>query len=469
MVKSLCILACSLMLAQAGERNADWQLAPQLARGLELVYAGTYLEEDLGPNVHHQKQYRLETTLFVLDAGPKFWDVAVMTALSRQDGQAPGAAPVSIRLDVGRVDRQGRVRAADNRPLALPVHGPATLEFGFLVEAPVTRVGKGALWDVAEQGRPACTWQLVGTEPCEGITCVKLVSAQQSPDWDHPRADRTAWRRKDVVWLAPPLNVAVKVERTIERRAPAHQKPTQQTTVRYRLESKLPYPGAMFENRKREILAQTKYQAEAAPLLRQPALYHGQIESLLHKVSYHIEHHPSTPYRKAVVHLKQELEAARRGESPVSIEPDEPPAAVRRVGVGERVPDFVAQSLTDKRPVQFQKYLGRPTLVVFYNPATGVGREVALYAKGLCEKQAGKVQVLALAITNDPEAARKQHAELGLPFPVLDGQGLRLTLGVENTPRFVLVDADGVLRWESTGWGYHVPGEIAAELVHGQK
>jgi peroxiredoxin len=204
-------------------------------------------------------------------------------------------------------------------------------------------------------------------------------------------------------------------------------------------------------------------------LLKQPAQHRVQLDGLVKKVSQHIDNQPGTPYRKAVVHFKQALESACRGESAVAAPREDVTPAVHRVAVGERVPDFVVTSFTEAQPVRLQKVLGRPVLIVFYNPATGVGRDVVLYAKGLCEKQAGKVQVLAMAVTPNPETARKQHADLHLPFPVLDGQSLRLTLGVENTPRFVLLDAEGIVRWENTGWGYQVPAEIAQELVNCQK
>jgi peroxiredoxin len=465
MVTSICFLACSLAVGQVLERG-DWQLSPQLARGLELVYAGTYLEESVTASVHHQKQYRLETTLFVLDAGKQSADVAVMTALALQEAKqsTTGPGPVSVRLELARVDPQGRVRTPDGKPLSLSVNGPSTLEFGFLVEVPLTRVGKDGAWEVNEDGRPLRTWSVAGTESCGGVTCLKLVARQQSDDWDHPRADQAAWRRNDVVWLAPQLNVALKVERVVERRDPAHRVPTHKSTVRYELESKLRYPGKMYEDRQKEILALRKFHEEAAPLLKQPAQHRPQLESLLKKVTYHIEHQPGTPYRKAVVHLKEGLESARRGDAPVETAPEDPRPVVHRVEIGERMPDFVATSLTDKQAVRFQKLLGRPTLVVFYNPATAMGREVLLYAKGLSEKHGSAVHVLAMAVTTNPETARKQHTELELPFPVLDGHALRLTMGVENTPRFVLIDADGVLRWENTGWGVHVPGEISREL-----
>ncbi len=474
MVKSICMLACSLTLGQLVERG-DWQLSPQLARGQELVYTGIYLDETLAPNVRHQKSYHLETTLFVLDAVKQSANVAIMTALAEHDnrptpsGALPAAGPASVRLGLATVDQQGQLRSLDNKPWRIAIDGPATLEFGFVVEVPLLPVGKNAVWDVNEDDRPARTWQVAGTEACAGVTCVKLIGTQQSHDWDHPCADRTAWRRKDIVWLAPQLNVALKVERTIERRDPAHTQPTHRATVRYELESKLRYPGKMFDDRKHEIEAIRKLHDEAAPMLAQPALHRSQLDGVINKIVYHIGHQPATPYRKALLHLKQDLEAARRGEAPVTTGPEEIVQAVRRVGVGERMPDFVLASLTEKQPLHLQKVLGRPILVVFYNPTTVMGRDVLMYAKGLCEKQAGKVQVLGLALAADPEAVAKQHAELRLPFPILDGQGLRLTLGVDHTPRFVLLDGDGVIRYEVTGWGDHVPGEIAQELLRCQK
>jgi hypothetical protein len=473
MVKSICTLVCSLTLGQLVERG-DWQLSPQLTRGLELVYSGTYLEESLAPNVKHQKPYRLATTLFVLGADKRYADVAIMTVLSEMDprpvqpGTPPTAARSSVRFEKATVDRQGRLHTLDNKPLSIAVNGPATLEIGFLAEVPLTPLGKNAAWDVQEEGHPARNWQIAGTEVCAGKTCVKLVANQQSDDWDHPRADQTAWRRQDILWLTPQLNVAQKVDRVIERRDPAHTVPTHRSTVRYTLDSDVRYPGRLFDDRQHEIQTLSRFQAEAAPLFKQPAHHRSQIENILRKVAHHIEHQPATPYRPAVLHFRQQLEAAKNGEPAVQTVYEEP-AAVRKIGVGEHMPDFAITCLTEKQPLHLKQMLGRPTLMVFYNPATTMGRTVLLYAKELCDKQAGKVQVLAMAVTEDAALARKQHAELQLPFPILDGHALRLTLSVEHTPRFVLLDGDAVVRWEMTGWGDHVPGEIAQELAQCHK
>ncbi len=349
------------------------------------------------------------------------------------------------------------------------MYGPATLEFGFLAEVPLTPVRKNEQWDVREEGRPTRTWQAVGTEACAGVTCVKLIATQQSNDWDLPRADHTAWRRKDVVWLAPQLNVALKVERTIERRCAVRTAPTHRATVRYELDSKLRYLGKLFDDHQREIMTLRKCQDEATPLLKQPVLYRTQIDMALRRLTYHLDHYPETPYRKAALHFKRTLESARRGEVPVDTPTEEPVAAVRTIGVGERMPDFAITSLTERQTIRLQKLFGHPTLIVFYNPATAMGRDVLTYAKDLCAKHPGKLHVLAMTLASDTAAALKQHKELRLPFPVLDGNALRLTLAVEHTPHFVLLDAEGIIRWECTGWGVRVPDEIAQELKNSQR
>jgi peroxiredoxin len=466
MVTSLFLLAGVLTAGQLPDR-AERQLSPQLLPGMELVYAGTCLEEALVPNVNYQRPYRLETVLFVLEAAPRRWNVAFMTSLGLRDRPkdkkpSPKEQAVSVRLELATLDDQGRLRG--QVPLVLPISGPPTLECGVVVEAPLTKVGRGQFWEVNEEGRPPRTWQFVGTEPCSGVTCVKLVASQQSDDWDRPRADHTAWRRRDTLWLMPQLGVAQKVERVIERREPARRDPTQRITVRFEMESRLKYHGDLLEDRRQEILKAKKFLDDAQPLLAQPAQYQPQIEGLMRKVAYYLEGPAATPYRKAVVALQGRLESARRGEAP--------PEAVQEevvwktaVGIGQRVPDFVVTDLTGKDSARLSRMLGRPVLVFFYNPATDTGGEVLRFAQGLHQKHGDHLGIMAMAVTNDPDLARKQHAALNLPFAVLDGQGLHQTFGVDATPRLVVLDGEGVLRCATTGWGAQTPREITEELL----
>ena len=466
MITSICLLSCALTLAQGTER-ADWQLTPQLSPGLELVYSGSYLEESLIPNVQHQRYYRLDTNLLVLDAGLKDCSVAIMTALSLQDGKTSSdkkVGPTSIRLELARISFQGRVSNSDKKYVEIPLKGPPTLECGFVLPLPVGKVGRNSVWEVSEEGLPKHRWLIAGLEACSGITCLKIVGVQQSSDWDSTRADQVAWRRRDTVWFHPQLNIAQKVERIIERRDPARDTPTFRTIVRYELDSRLNYPAVLLEERRKEVLKASKFQEDIQPLLRQPAAHRAQIDTMIQRVAYHLDHQPATettPYRKAVVHIKTVLEKAQKGEIAVPHVADDPsPHAARALGIGDRLMDFTVSSLTEEKGAQLKSFQGKPILVFFYNPATPLGKEVLTEVKRLSEKHASQLGIMAMAVTPDAEVARKQHQQMKLAFPILDGNGLRLTLGADQTPRFVIIDSEGLVRLAQTGWGFQTPYEI---------
>ena len=466
MVTSICLLTCALTVAQPPSRS-EWQLSPQLLAGMELKYTGTYVEEELDPNVRYQRRYRLETTLFVLESAPRRWDVAFMTSLSLREQTRDNSIlskdrPTSVRLELATLDAQGKLHGAT--PLAIPVSGPPTLECGMVVEAPITKVGRDQFWEVNEPGRPPRTWQVAGAESCDGFTCIKVVGNQQSDDWDRPRADHTAWRRRDTVWLKPKLWVAQKVERVIERRAPARRDPTQRTTVRYELASSPKYPGRLLDDRRQEILKAKKFQDDAQPLLAQPGQYRPQIEAMLRKLALYLDSQAPTPYREAVLAIQRHLEGARRGDSPPAITPEEE-AVKATVAIGQRVPDFLVTDLTGKDTVRLARLLGRPVFIFFYKPATDTSKEVLRFAQALHQKHGDKLSIMAMAVGVEPDAARKHQAELKLPFAVLDGSGLHQTFAVDATPRLIVLDGEGILRFATTGWGIQTPREITEELV----
>ena len=58
--------------------------------------------------------------------------------------------------------------------------------------------------------------------------------------------------------------------------------------------------------------------------------------------------------------------------------------------------------------------------------------------------------------------AVRQKAEMKLPYSVHDGAALRLTFGVDVTPRFVVLDAEGYLQSAATGWVDTVTSMVAA-------
>lgn len=475
MTTPILLLSCVLTMGQATDRT-EWQLSPQLLPGLELTYTGEYREESLIPNVQHQRLYRFETHVLVLETGVKDWQASIMTAFRLQDGRKLGDkkdGPMSVRLEMARIDLQGRAHQQDKKLLEIPRKGPPTLETGFLVPTPLIKLKRGSTWEIGEEGQAAQRWQIVGTESCGGVTCIKIVGVQQSADWGRTRADQCAWQRRDIVWLHPQLNVAQKVERIIDHCAPARDVPTHRTTVRYEMQTRLRYPNFAFEERRKEVVKACKFSDDAQPLLKQPAANRSQIDSLLRQVAFHLEHQPATqptPYRKAIVHLQSVLEKAQKGEVAIPYVQDDPPAvASKAVVIGERVPDCAISCLTEEKIAHLKTLHGKPIVIFFYNPATPLGKEILAYAKKLSESQAGNLGIMALAVTSDTELVRKQHQDMRLAFPILDGNGLRLLFGADQTPRFVVVDCDGLVRLAQTGWGIQTPTEIEDAIQRGQK
>jgi peroxiredoxin len=465
MVATFCLLSCALVTAQAADRP-EFPLKPRLVRGQELVYRGKF-EEVVGQGVQFKRSYRLETTVFILDALPKGLNAALLTVLELRAlrpgrGAEAAASPRSVRLELARVSPQGRVEWVDRANLAVPLEGPPTAECGAFVEGPGRAVGRGAAWQVGEPGRPQRTWEVTGTELVHGTRCVKLVGEQKSADWDRPRADRTAWRRVDTVWVAPALGVAFRVQRKVERREPARKQATEYSLLRYELMNRFTYWGPLYEDRRREIMHAKDFADKATPFLRKPGEYENHLAALLKRIeAYQERQRPVEPYCKAITQVKTRIEAARRGEAAPEPPPEEGPAAAAVATVGRLAPDFVASSLLGTESVRLHHLFGRPVLVVFYRPSSPTAAELLRFANGL--RRQG-VTVLGMAVYDDAAAVKEQHAKLGLHFPVLAGQGFTVTYGVDSTPRLILLDAKGIVRGTYTGWGSEIPVEINAEL-----
>jgi hypothetical protein len=364
---------------------------------------------------------------------------------------------------MAQLDRRGAISSTEKVDLSVPLAGPPTVELGCFVTLPRVPVGPNHYWEVAETGRPPSRWRVVGTEIISSTNCIKLEGKQQSDDWDQPRADSVAWRRTDLVWLAPQTGVAYKVERTIERREPARTQPTQRSMVRYELDSQLAYPGRLFEDRRQEINHASKFNAEADALLPQPGENKHQIDLLAQRLQQYLqERPPTTPYRRAIEQLQHRIAAVRRGDVVAEARATTPIIHVARRG--HRAPDFLVTDLINQRTVRLYRLLGRPILIVFYNPATANGLHVLEFARGISEKYAEQVTILGMAVTEDVALVRRQQQEMKIAFPLLDGRGLHTTFGVDATPRMILLDADGMMRGGFTGWGYHIPGEVLTEL-----
>ncbi len=470
MIATLYLMGCVLAGAQTPSAPApasgNWILSPRLVRGQELVYRGQYVEEAADTHAQFSRTYRLENRVFVLENQPRGADVALFTALWHRDprpGVSGDASVSSVRMERAHVDLQGRI-TADDVNLAVPLEGPPLLESGVFVEAPSGRIGPDQSWDVAEAGRPLQLWRCAGTEMLSGSLCLKLTALQQSEDWDHPRADRTAWRRRDTVWVSPRLGIACRVERVIERRDPAHREPGQVGRLRYDLDSCLQCPAPLAEDRRREILQAFAFRDQLTPLLADPARTAARTAALIKKIDYQLDNQPPTPYREALLQLKRRAEAARRGETPPPLPGELSPRAALRAQPGELAPDFVASLLSSDGSARPRQWLGRPVLFIFYSPSSATAASVLEFGQRLASSYDGQVSVVGLSVLSDAALVRQQLQRLGITMPILDGAGLRISYEVETTPKFILLDASNIVRGTWLGWGQETPAEVVGEL-----
>jgi peroxiredoxin len=466
MVANLCLFTCVLATAQP-TNGSDWLLVPRLKAGHELVYTGTFAEEAFGKGVQFARAYRLESRLLVVEASERGPELALLTTLKLRGPQNERAAPAdpgTVRLELARLDGRGRTLADLPGLLSVPLEGPATVECGAFLEAPRGRFRLGQTWEVAEEGRPPRTWKIAGSDVVSGTSCLRIEGLQQSEDWDRPRADRTAWRRRDLLWIAPDSGITYRVERTIERREPARREATQRSVTRYNLESRVLYPDALLEDRRREILLAKNLGKTAEPFLREPEKSGSRaLGAIATKIAYHLDHFPATPYREALGQLQRRLEAARRGEATASGFPEEI-AQAPRAALNQPAPDFVVTDFTNRDSARLRRLLGRPIVMVFYNPTSRSTPEILRFAQSLADDHPGGVTVLGLAMTTEADPILKQRAELKLTFPILSGQGLRHTYDVEATPKLIVLDSAGFVRGSFVGWGRETPELVSEEV-----
>jgi peroxiredoxin len=477
MTASLCLLGCLLAPAQTPERPTapaaragEWVIVPRLSKAQELVYRGTFTEEAVGGNVQFNRTFRLESRIFVLDTPVRGAEVAFLTVLKGRDPRTNAAtaggdaAAESVRLDLAHVDLQGVVTAEPGTSLTVPLDGPPTLECGAFAAVPEGKFAADSTWETAEEGRPTRVWRALGSDMVNGVRCLKLEGVQKSDDWDKPRADRAAWRRTDLVWLAPRLGVACRVDRVIERRESGRRDPTYKSVLRYDQEEPMQYPGRLYDERQREIVQAHAFSEAATPLLSTPAKHGPQLSALLNRIAYHLDRQPQTPYREAIFQVKRRVEAAQRGETPPVLASDDKPETPAVATVGAAAPDFLAPNLVTSGTFRLRQERGKPVLLVFYNPASPTTAGVLAYGQKMSDAYSKDLTVLALSVSGDADAVKKQRADLKLTIPVLDGSGLHTSYGVEGTPKLMLLDGNGVLRGDYVGWGSETPGAVMNEL-----
>jgi thiol-disulfide isomerase/thioredoxin/outer membrane lipoprotein-sorting protein len=148
-------------------------------------------------------------------------------------------------------------------------------------------------------------------------------------------------------------------------------------------------------------------------------------------------------------------------------EVEEPPAVDL---TGKEAPDFTLNDLADT-PVTLSKLRGKPVLLDFWASWCGPCRMELPHVQELYTEYAGKgLQVVAVSVDAAVDDAKKAVEEDKLTFPILwtdpssaEAQQIMEAYGVSGIPRLLLIDANGIVQADMTG--YHEKAQLVEALA----
>ncbi len=456
-----------------------------LHKGDELTFTGTVEEAVERPGLRFRRSQKLEVRMLVLQTQETWFDAAVLTLVRRQDDPVTGAVgtitgtmpeantPPATRLDLVRIHADGSAHhlvPEGPPPLVLDARTPARalppipldtfapFEFGMFPPRP-PRTGGDQPWTIAsvDPQRPAETWQVQTTDAFKGERCIILIMNQQHPNWTQPVGGQSAWHRADAVWVSTRDGTARKVHRVIRHRDGHATELAAWVEVKYELTGRTRVIGRDFETYRRDIDIALSIAAEMAPFFS-AARKHGPtlFKTRLEKVEAYLkEADVASPYRDAVQAVRRQLEAAANGESIAkggaysSLVTTGSGGAQRSLWpeVGYLAPDFTAG------PFRLVEHRGRPVVVVFFKPGSETTDLALAIADAIHSKYARAAAVVPLAIWGPVADAEKDRDRRQLRVPIFEGTQAETAFGVESVPRFVLIDARGVVKWSFCGVG----------------
>jgi hypothetical protein len=480
-------LFCPLAPPQVGTE-------PGLQKGDQLTFTGTVEEAVERPASRFRRSQTIEIHVLVLEKAETWTDVAVLTLLRRKDdlvtgavgaitgGASERAAPPAARLDLVRVRADGtihRLRPGGAPPLtfddrtpaltlpSMPLDTYAPFEFGMFPPRP-PRAAPDKPWVVApsDPSRPAETWQAQGSDVVTGERCTLLVVNQKHPNWEKPVGGHSAWSRADAVWVSALDGTARKVHRVIEHRDGFDAELAAWVIVKYELKDQTPVIGRAFDRYRRDVETAFATAAEVAPYLPD-AVKHGPkfFETRLQKLESYLntESDASSPYREAVLAVRRQLDAARRGESITKPVPDVPLGPVLGKSPtwpepGQLAPDFTAGTfrLADAR--------GKPVALVFFKPGSETTPLALAIADALHTRYGTRAAVVPLAVWGDVTSGILDRDRRKLTVPIHDGTQAAEAFGIGSVPRFAVIDPGGRVRWTFSGVGAETGYSVREQL-----
>jgi hypothetical protein len=422
-------------------------LSPHWTPGQELLFRGTVRAEALGQTIQLSSEYKLEVRALVLGETTGQTEIACCTKLTLAPSPGSAAHPASVHLTLMAMDSVGRI-VSSNYPhgLCLPIDVPATWEQGWIVPSNISASAPAAQWEVPEPGRLPRRFQLLAVNPSQ----CQISCHQESSDWNKPRADSTAWKRSETITFDLKQQLPIKITRLIERRAPAHQKITSRLTTEYELVSSRVLDGPLLAVQRRDIEQIRQFQRQvqtlaAAAEARDCTAQFQRLARDLEKFQYS---GGGTAYREALGSLQSLVQAGLENRLA------NPWAAADKVDLPSMT-DCKLLGTDGKTAVTLSQFRGRPCLLIFMKPGTSLTQQVMAWANQF-QTSLGSRTCVCLYLTTASEGPKILQATFEEPAPLrffLQGQTLATEQKVTETPHFLLLNVDGAIAFECTGWG----------------
>lgn len=439
---------------------------PQWKVGQEYLYRGTVKETNLGQSIQLLNQYQLEVRVIVISVKGNSAEVACCTKLVQQ-GVSKVEQALSVHLTRANIDQRGKVSSC-TAPTGMPliVDGPATWESGFILPLP----GEGVLqmarprvfWEIAESGRLPRRFTWLSPEGNSSHLVIK--GEQQSIDWEHPRGDSTGWRRTDKLTFTPKATLPTKVERTVERRAPAHQNVTGRIITEYELVKQEVLQGPLFDERRKDIQQIKLFQEEVAMLASHP--HDAQARIAWQRLATRLERYNSapghSPYREAITTLLSTVQAGM--DNRLSVQQAKFETIEPSIPIGQLTPSFTLLTPTGQT-ITSNQCRGKPCLMVFLQPGSELTKyltvEIPTWQQRLGTHTFG---CLLLSSTDASNQLPTINEPKGTLLKVANGRPLVASYGANVTPFFVVLDADGALLATHEGWGPEVRQQLEKKI-----
>lgn len=437
---------------------ADPLLTPQWKVGQEYLYRGAVKENGTAGSIQLLNQFQLELRIIVLSSSATSAEVVCCTRLN-QHGVTKSDRAVSVHLTRALIDPLGNILST-SAPTGMPlvVDGPATFETGFLLPLPTESLQPGKSWEMAEPGRLPRRFTWLPAEP--NATHQTIEGEQRSIDWDRPRADSTAWRRLDKLTFTQSATLPLKIRRTLERRAPAHQQVTSLIMTEYELIRQEVLTGPMFEERQRDIQLILKLQDDIKTLASLP--HDSSTREAWNKLAVRIARLQSsagsTPYRETLATLFSTVQAGLDNRLPLQQASAVVPQQAFQIG--QTVPPFTLHTTTGST-ISSQQCKGMLTLIVFLQPGSNLTKTLSIELPDWQRRLGdGAFHCLLLAANDDVSAlpalpGGEKTRTTGTQPILLNGSGKSLasTFGVTATPHFIMLDKNHTLLASTLGWG----------------